>query len=85
MPNFETDPDQPQDTTDSDSTSDSSSSSDDSSSSSSSTVFYAACESAHGISGQWMGPNRDSHDAAQVDADLHVTQNLGHEPSVLPY
>jgi hypothetical protein len=48
-------------------------------------VFYAACEDAHGISGQWLGPNRTSSADAHADADQHMTQWAGHSAYVVPY
>ena len=47
-----------------------------------STVYNAMCDSAHGLQGQWMGPNRADSATAQTDADDHNHKNPGHQATV---
>jgi len=46
-------------------------------------TWYAACESNHGLGGQWFGPNRSTYEEAQADVDNHLAKNPGHSAGVL--
>ncbi len=54
----------------------------DPSTSQNSTVYNAVCESAHGLQGRWLGPNRADFVTAQADADDHNSKNPGHQATV---
>lgn len=48
--------------------------------------WHAVCESRHGIlggDGQWFGPNHQTSDEAQSDADAHNAAHPGHQATVV--